>query len=215
MTTPDTPDTTPPTTAEQPPEPAGLEQPGHSIGLTPPAPPARRIAIPTWALATAAALIVAAIAAASTWALTRGDTPTQTATGDQTTATIAQYAGLVNEQAVDYLGTANKWEDAYCHLQPDPADQLFCNLTAATLGAKANIIVIVLTGSKDPASHTYIGPPPAEIQRLVTSTITDAQTVMDASQALAADLDSYPLTRKLADAVDKLTRTLRRWEPYL
>ncbi|HEY8453865.1 MAG TPA: hypothetical protein VIL54_17010, partial [Natronosporangium sp.] len=99
--------------------------------------------------------------------------------------------------------TAQDFEE--CLLTEDQG--LACRVYPLTLDAEAKTLVLKLTGAQKPGVPAYIGPPPAEIERLVADTIAAAEAVDAAMDG--PDPYSHWFT------VSRLLGTLDRWEPYL
>lgn len=78
-----------------------------------------------------------------------------------------------------------------------------------TLRTLADTLVLSLTGAAKPGVPGYIGPPPAEIGRLVTDTVTAARRVVDAIPAGGEAKDGqFAVAASLSNA-------LGRWTPYI
>lgn len=129
-------------------------------------------------------------------------TPTRTAT----TATVTQYASALNGPISGVQDTWQTYTDAGCLIDNS---EFACTVTPLTLNAEAETIVLVIDGSAKPGVPAYIGPPPAEIAKLV------ADTRADAEQVYTDTADSDHLPDGWAGDVLTLMNTLDRWGPYL
>ena len=128
-------------------------------------------------------------------------TPSPTAT----TATISQYASHLN-------GTLKSWQEAYGHWHDDclidPA--AICPVEALTLHISSQTLTTVIDSARDKDSHVYIGPPPAEIARLVDDTYNDAIAMSNATE----DNENMDVG-DVFSAGSKLSSDIDAWGPYL
>jgi hypothetical protein len=125
------------------------------------------------------------------------------------TATIGQYAGLVNGSISDMRDSWRDY-DGRCMLV-DPKSG-FCALTALTIETEAYTLTLKLSGAAKQGVPAYIGAPPAEVERLVADTLTAAQRVRDVLH------DEDPKTVDdvgLLHAMGALLEMFNRWQPYL
>lgn len=134
-------------------------------------------------------------------------TPAPAATSTAPTATVGQYAGLVNASMTDIRSTWADY-DRGCWLRPTkPAA---CPIRVLTLGVSAQGLTFKLRGAAKPGVPAYIGAPPAEIERLVADTDAAAQKLSDVAQG------TQPVDETLLyNAVMDLLRVFDRWAPYI
>jgi len=122
------------------------------------------------------------------------------------TATVGQYAGLVNAEATDLRETWAYFEE--CSLDEDLS--VACVLRILSLDMQAQLLVLVLDGAMKPGVPAYIGAPPPEIEALVADTREAAQALDDVIDD-PAEADTFEVYL----AGSRLMRVLDRWEPYI
>jgi hypothetical protein len=204
------------------PEPFNLSQ------LAGPQPPRKRRIGLIIAAIVAGVLAVAAGTAAATVALSSRGKPATTAsptwkslyadggpaqpaasTTATKTATVQQYASAVSPPIKGLRDSYATYRSNLCAARDASSSTLVCDLTVMSLGTDAKTLSLVLTGAVKPGVPAYIGPPPAEIEKLVSDTIRAADTV---ASALDSDGKAGP---EFFLVVSSLMTTLDRWDPYL
>jgi len=134
-------------------------------------------------------------------------TPTASPSPTVQTATIGQYAGLVNASNSDIRESWSGYE-RNCLLRATPLAT--CPVVILTLGITAQGLMFKLRGAAKPGVPAYIGAPPAEIERLVADTDTAAQKLSDVAQG------KPPVDEALLyGAVTDLLHVFDRWAPYI
>lgn len=146
-----------------------------------------------------------------------------TSADSEPAATTAQYASLVAKQRAtldkhleEMLGADCDWSSPG---QVDRPGLVVC--TMGTLGMEwgAETLNLVLEGAQKPGVPAYVGAPPAEIQTLVTDTVTASTTLVKAAKAAddCVTTDGPDCMSKLlafSFAMTGMQGQLAAWDPY-
>lgn len=124
-------------------------------------------------------------------------------------ATVRQYASAVSPPIKAIRGTWASYRSHVCTPSSDPGD-LTCGLAPLTLNVQAHTLIVTLTGAATPGVATYIGKPPAELEKLVADTLNAAQGLLSVTDANNKGTSAQVLT-----AGTTLMTVLDRWDPYL
>lgn len=129
-----------------------------------------------------------------------------TPTTSPSTATLLQYASVLNGPIGSLKETWREYLDARCD---HDSTGLSCQVMPTTMDFEAKTIVTAIDGAEEAASHVYVGPPPAEIAALVATTYAKAQQLdKDLSGAKPAQRWEHDMVVLIFD-VDQLGPYLR------
>lgn len=128
------------------------------------------------------------------------------------TASVAQYAGIMNSSIKSVTETWDGFEKNLCVVKEDPSD-LSCSLAPMTLDLQLQTMVLNLKSANTPRSTAYIGAPPAEISQLVQDTQLQAEKIT----GLIPDsgTPTGAVKTKIWSEMNAMMRILDRWEPYI
>jgi hypothetical protein len=168
----------------------------------------------------AGAVVLAAIAGTAAVVLTGGHKPASTGATAAATpaaarttaapaATIQQYASAASPPIKSLRDSYASYQANLCAARSGSDATLVCTLAPLTLKTEAQTLSLVLRSASSPSAGTYIGPAPAEIGKLVTDTIKDADTL---DGAVNSDGSAGP---EFFLVITDLMNTIDRWDPYL
>ena len=152
-------------------------------------------------------------------------TPTEatSATPEEDTATVEQYASIVakNQDLKKQIGTMSDcdWLGSGA-LDADPAS-IVCQAGVLTLSFQAETLSTSLKSAQKPGVPAFIGPPPDEIEPLVADTVSASDALAKSASAAnkagceqSAAGKCTALRVDVMQAMSDLKRELYAWEPY-
>lgn len=194
--------------------PGPTSTPAAAAGSSPASapPPTRRPKGWVWPVAAAAVVLVVLGVAFAAYSAGAGQpnsaAPSPSAPSPTVkVATVGQYAGIINSQAVDIRETWTKFERD-CVLVDKLS--LACQLYVLTLDAEAKTLDLTLQTAAKPTAPKFIGVPPEEIRQLVADT-AEAARALDAAGPDDGDADVGAVWRAGGDLIN----VLDRWAPYI
>jgi hypothetical protein len=131
-------------------------------------------------------------------------------------ATIGQYASVVAQYGQK---VRDVWAEQHSCLPGDRTD-FPCTIGWLSLGATVQTFAISMQMAADPDADSWLGEPPAEIERLVAETLDAASVAQNAAEERTNDqcetgAECEPAERALWQSAGDLVSQIDAWEPYL
>jgi hypothetical protein len=132
-------------------------------------------------------------------------------------ATTAQVASVVAAQAAAIAKAASTI--ASCGSTYDASDPI-CTLGRLTYSTTVATLGVSFSGALSPTSPTYLGPPPAELSPLISTTkaaitqMAAAESALEAACKAAASESCADATAGWPQAQGSVTSALAAWSPY-
>lgn len=134
------------------------------------------------------------------------------------TTTVSDYLAAkisVHRNVSEWL---EDWDEYGCSALIADID-ISCGLQLVTAGMISDTVMLVLEGAQKPGVPAYIGPPPRELEAVIDSTLSSAESVKETSeqwQSLECPGSSLCANRALFTemAMTELQDSLDAWELY-
>lgn len=173
---------------------------------------------PVVATALAAMLLFSACSNGPAFPHTVTSTSTATTDVSSSTASLSDYAKVLAPRMQDYGMAVSGLEN--CNFS-DAAPAVACTINMTTASIDAKRIVSSLERAQDPDSRSYVGPPSAESDRLVSETITQGaaiETLYTRAEPCVKQPDGVGCQEQLSDLYlemkDFHTWLTEKWLPH-